>query len=369
MKRIAIITFSRAYNYGSALQTYALNRYLTVLGNIVKTIDYTTENQQKLYTIFEPLVGIMSLARNLQSIWHLSHLRTHKKRFAIFLKKYVPMTAKVSTYDDFLRLNTQFDYFICGSDQIWNAQCDDFDSNYMLSFVEEKQKCIAYAPSLGAGANDVNTAKVLATYVKGYKGVSSREKASVGVIGKVTGCDVENVLDPVFLLNANQWFEVSPSCPINEEYILGYFIGDVVGMRNFAAELSKESGLPVVVVWKSLRDVKYGFTTYYESGPAEFLSLVNGAKYIVTNSFHAVSFSIIFGKSFWAFIQPGTYDERLRSLLELVNLTDRIIDAEAGLKVNKLSLIDYASINRDALNQMIETSKNFLKRNTDYGTL
>lgn len=369
MKRIAIITYSRAYNYGSALQTYALNRYLTEFGYEVKTINYTTKEQQKLYSIFEPITGGLSIVRNMQSIWHYRHLKMHKKKFDDFLSSKVPMTASISTPNDFFTLNSQFDYFVCGSDQIWNAQCDDFDSNYMLSFVQDKQKCIAYAPSLGAGAKDPKTADALTKYVKGYKAISSRERASVEIIENATNSKVETVLDPVFLLDAEQWASIIDECPIKGEYILGYFIGDVIGMRDFATQLSKETHLPVIVIWKSIRDIKYGFKTYYEAGPTEFVSLVKGSRYIVTNSFHAVSFSLIFEKSFWAFVQPGSHDDRLRSILGLMNLTDRIIDAEKVSQINQLSKINYNSISKAALNNMIESSKDYLKRNIGYETM
>lgn len=363
MKRIAIITYSRAYNYGSALQTYALNRYLRELGNEVKTIDYTTNDQQRLYSIFEPINGFKSMLRNLQSIRYYNSLQTHKQRFDDFLMRNVPMTNKISNSDELFRLNDQFDYFICGSDQIWNVQCDDFDSNYMLSFVKDKNKCIAYAPSLGAGSKDKKTIESIKTYINQYKAISSREQSSVKIISKATGYKVENVLDPVFLLDANQWTELLTYSPLYKEYILGYFIGDVVGMRDFASQLSNKSGLPVVVVWKSIRDVKYRFKAFYESGPLEFVSLVKGAKYIVTNSFHAVSFSLIFEKSFWAFLQPGSNDERLKSILGTVNLTNRIVDVESCSKVNMFAKIEYKSNNREPLNNMIESSRKFLNNN------
>lgn len=369
MKRIAIITYSRAYNYGSALQTYALNHYLTLLGNDVKTIDYTTQSQQELYTIFEPLRGVISFLRNIQSLRHYYNLKTHKKRFDEFLSMYVPMTLPISSSEAFSSLNAQFDYFISGSDQIWNAQCDDFDSNYMLSFVQDKHKCIAYAPSLGAGANDPETIKVLREHVKSYKALSSRERESTSIIERATFRSVENVLDPVFLLDAQEWNEIARTSPINGEYILGYFIGDVPGMRDFAAQLSRDSNCPVVVIWKSIRDIKYGFKTYYEAGPREFISLIKGCKYVVTNSFHAVSFSLIFGKSFWAFIPPKSDDDRLKSILDLVNLSDRIVDIYNVPKIEKLSPIDYNSIDREKLNMMIESSKYYLKNNIRYGTL
>ena len=369
MRRIAIITYSRAYNFGSALQSYALNNYLTLLGNDVRTIDYTTQSQQQLYTIFESYKDLMSIIRNIHSLWHYFHLKLHKKKFDDFLLKNVQMTLPVYTSEDFMLLNSQFDYFISGSDQIWNAQCDDFDSNYMLSFVSDKQKCIAYAPSLGAGANYPQTMKLLREYVKCYKALSSRENASIKIIQDATSRCVESVLDPVFLLDSGQWKAIAGDSPIKGEYILGYFIGDVAGMREFAAQMSRESSCPVVVIWKSIRDVKYRFKTYYQAGPEDFISLINGSKYVVTNSFHAVSFSLIFAKSFWAFIPPKSHDDRLKSILDLVNLTDRIVDLDKASQINKLSLIDYDSIDKDKLNMMIKSSKQYLKNNINYGTM
>ena len=362
MKRVAIITYSRAYNYGSALQTYALNRYLTQLGNKVNTIDYTTKEQQILYAIFEPIKGLMSFVRNIQSLIYYTSIKRHRGRFESFLLEWVPMTQRIQIAEDFARLNNQFDCFLCGSDQIWNAQCDDFDSNYMLSFVTDKSKCISYAPSLGAGERNEKTISALSQYVKGYKAVSTREESSAPIIEKASNVAVETVLDPVFLLDPHDWDEVATDCPIKGDYILGYFIGDVAGMREFAAQLSKETECPVVVIYKSIRDIKYRFQTYYEAGPAEFISLIKNARYIVTNSFHAVSFSIIYGVSFWAFVQSGSSDERIRNILRLVGLENRIV-ADAKIWVDKQKGIDYENINRGNLDDMIEKSKTFLKNN------
>ena len=82
-----------------------------------------------------------------------------------------------------------------------------------------------------------------------------------------------------------------------------------------------------------------------------------------------MSFSLIFGKSFWAFIPPKSDDDRLKSILDLVNLSDRIVDIYNVPKIEKLSPIDYNSIDREKLNMMIESSKYYLKNNIRYGTL
>lgn len=79
VKKIGIITFHRAYNYGSALQAYALNKYLRNLGCEVETIDYCSHKQQELYKLYEPNRRIIGLARNMQTYWYEKKLISKKK--------------------------------------------------------------------------------------------------------------------------------------------------------------------------------------------------------------------------------------------------------------------------------------------------
>jgi Polysaccharide pyruvyl transferase. len=358
-KRIAIITYSRAYNYGSALQTFALNFYLRKQGYDVKTVDYTTKQQEKLYRIFEPYRGILSMLRNVHSLVNIFKLLKHKKSFDRFILENVPMTQKITDDEQIHRLNREFDYFICGSDQIWNVQCDDFTSNYMLSFVEDKKKCIAYAPSLGAGVNNIKTIEFINTYVSGFKSLSSRETNSRSIIEKAACQFVTNVLDPVFLVSVDDWSKMASNPVIKGDYVLGYFIGDVAGMRDFAALMQKKMRMPVVVIYKNLRDLKYKFKNHYEVGPAEFVSLVKHSKCIVTNSFHAVSFSLIFKKNFWVFVEK-TGDSRIIGILEKVNLVRRIVNISSSKVVDMTDDIIYDAIDMTPLTASIEESKKFL---------
>ena len=359
-KNIAIITYSRAYNYGSALQAYALNFFLNNSDCNVRTIDYTTERQQSLYRIFEPFKGMKSFLRNLQSILYYSKLRRHKCKFDEFVDKNIPQTPKITKIQQLAEMNDEYDYFICGSDQIWNAQCDDFDANYMLSFVSDKRKCIAYAPSLGAGADNPKTRDMIRLYVSSFKAISSRETQSADIIEIATNKTVQGVFDPVFLLSAEEWSNVSASPIVAGEYILGYFIGDVAGMRDFAANVQRMYDMPVVVICKNLRDMKYNFSNHYEAGPADFVTLVKNARCIITNSFHAISFSLIFHVDFWAFVEKVTSDSRIRGLLNDVGLSNRIIDSETSNEVDAMNPILYKALDMETIERKISLSKKFL---------
>ncbi len=362
-QKVAIITYSRAYNYGSVLQAFALNRFLNKNGYVARTIDYTTKNQQKLYRIFEPWRGLLPIARNIHSLFNYRKLLTHKKRFDEFIDLNIPTTERIENTQQMDGLNKTFDYFICGSDQIWNVDCDDFDANYMLDFVQDKSTCIAYAPSLGAGANKKTTFEAISRYATCFKAISSREVSSAEIINRATSHDVTTVCDPVFLLSSEDWSEISVPGLVGKDYILGYFIGDVAGLRDFAAQTSKAMKLPLVVIYKNIRDLKYPFTNRYDSGPTEFVSLVKDAKMVVTNSFHAVSFSLIFKKDFWVFVNNAGTDTRISGILETAGFTDRILTCDTMSKVAPQHGVNYDNRDLSALDLVIEHSKQFLFSN------
>ncbi|WP_455621546.1 polysaccharide pyruvyl transferase family protein [Parabacteroides sp.] len=355
--KIGIITYLRAVNYGSALQAYALNRYLRNNGHEVRTIDYAISKQTDLYKIFEPLKSVMSLVRNIHSFCNYYKLRKHKSRFDCFIADYIPTTIQFKDDADMESLNSQFDYFICGSDQIWNIDCADFTPAYMLDFVNDRKKCISYAPSLGAGVRNQDLPVLLQRYVSGYKAVSSREKRSISIIESAINIPVADVLDPVFLLSGNEWNKIASQPLVSGDYILGYFIGDIQGMREYAKSMRIKTGMPVIVVYKSLHDLKYRFANHYEAGPREFVSLVKNAQHVVTNSFHAVSFSIIFKKSLHVFVGAHTGDSRIIDLLDSIGLSQRIVTASSE---NYIDDIDWSQTNLSNLDKAIERSKTYL---------
>lgn len=353
----------RAINYGSALQAYALNAYLRKQDFDVYTIDYTTESQQSLYRIFEPLNGIMALCRNIHSLINYRKLTEHQHRFNSFIERFIPTTQRFHTAEQLNSYKFGADYYICGSDQIWNANCDDFDPNYMLSFVEDKRKCISYAPSLGSGGFSQRTTDAIKKYTGRFKALSSREEAGAEIISSQTGRSVSIVADPVFLLSAEEWKEIADRKLLKQDYILGYFIGDRPGLRDFAHKMSKSTTMPVVVIYKNLRDIKFGFKNMYECGPTDFVSLVMHAKSVVTNSFHAVAFSLIFRKDFWVFTGKGNTDSRIEGILDIVGLSGRIIDNSYDKISDYLSPIHYSAPEISKLDKYIAYSKEFLLKN------
>lgn len=326
---VGIITYHKAYNYGSALQAYALNKFLRQNGFAAETIDYRPISQRRIYKLFEPIHSFMSICRNLHSLRHLVAGITKKRRFDRFLSEHVPMSRTFYKKDDLFHNPPVFNRYICGSDQIWNQNCYDFDTSYLLDFVSDKRKCLAYAASTGGAPVSPEHLLNLKQFVSEYPAISMREPAGGKVVQAATGCDCATVLDPVALLGRDEWetvrnSESSPKAP----YIFCYFISPRTQMRSYAKQLSRKTGLPLVVVNRSLRDIGLNARCRYDAGPEEWLDLLKNAEYICSDSFHAMMFSIIFEKRFWIFVsskQDRDSNLRVRNLASLCNLDDRLL--------------------------------------------
>ena len=361
MKNVGIITFHRAENYGSALQAYALNKYIqTTYDTKVETIDYFNKVQESMYKFFQANTSPLNIIRNLHTLLYYKSLKKKKVAFQNFISDNIPLSEFHG--DDYKKLQQyahKYDACICGSDQIWNIHCADQDSVYFLSFATNNKK-IAYAPSLGPIIYGKEETDVFKKYLFSFKSLSVREEDAALFLKNILPNPVKIVADPVFLLSKEHWESIA-SCPIKKKYILCYFIGDDPGMRNFAKKVQKTTGLPVIVILKNLRDIRYRFNAYYSGGPLEFLGLIKNAEYVITSSFHAIAFSIIFRKNFWGFagntLNPNN---RIINICNITDLKERILDAKNWRTCNYDKNIDYDRV-KHKLDNFIRHSKTFIE--------
>lgn len=361
---IGTITYHKAYNYGSALQTYALNHYLTKLGVKAEVINYHSSAQDDLYKIFESSKSFIGIARNIQSLLEYKNLKTHNKRFEEFLNNNIRLSqAEYTETSDLNVLNEIYTDFICGSDQIWNPNCADFTTAYLLDFVSDKSRCISYSASMAIEKLPSAWEKPFKEALKDFKMLSVRENQGKEYIQKLLNRDVEVVPDPVLLLTEEEWLDISASTNIKGKYILCYFIGDVSGMRSFAKLMRKETGLPLVLIYKNIRDMLYKNKKYYACGPREFISLIKNCEYVCTNSFHAVLFSLMFKKDFWAFvdINADSARSRIESIVDIVGMNNRILHENKKQPQDFTEKIDYSETD-EILRKFSNIGKEYLNK-------
>ena len=147
MNKIAIMTWYKYRNYGTVLQCSALFRKIAGMGYDPSVISYNPSAKRYLFSesesLFEPIKRAIKrrLSKNYTSAGT-------EQRFDDFLNAHIRETEICTNYSELYAQNSDFDAFVCGSDQVWSPH--SFDDKYYLSFVDSAKKKIAYAPSFGA---------------------------------------------------------------------------------------------------------------------------------------------------------------------------------------------------------------------------
>lgn len=369
MKSVGIVTIHKINNYGAALQAYSLNKFLRDNKYDAQTIDFCTYRVAESKEVFFKNNNIKNIIRNLLILKDASKLRKRNQNFDEFINSNIVLSNKTYYSNDEIKSDDlSLDYYICGSDQIWNTHCLNYSPAFLLDFVDDKSKCLSYAASMGADTIADSAIEDFERNLKSYKAISVRENSIVDIISKVSDKEVTHVCDPVFLLDGEKWSQIAKEDLIGKPYIFFYFVhnGDIEGMRDFVAEKSKEYNLPVVVVNRDPRELKYKNIKAYDAGPSEFLSYVKNAKVVCTNSFHAFSFSIIFRKNFWVFASKDIHSgaSRIYSQAEKFGLGNRVLNRDNSKDIDFLENADFSNVDKN-LQPFIDSSKEFLLSNLD----
>ena len=337
----ATITFHASHNYGSMLQAYALQQVLFSLGVVNEIINLRTPIQRKFYPQPKVNFNLFSIKDIVKSILIIPHIKSLNKKYELFesfLKYDLKLTKEYGEISpDLLNSIDKYDYLISGSDQIWNTICGDFNWAYYLPFA--KGNAIAYAPSMGPhGEEQVNIDfyPIIREYLKQYIGISVREEGTAKIINKITGQQPQIHIDPTMLLSKEQWERKIINKPlVKGNYIFLYhpFVNKEIIL--LGRKMSRLMGIPLVISNFNFRTIVhlFGCKKIYDCGPWEFLNLVKNSSLVLSGSFHAVVFSILFQKPFYAL--NGDKDNRISEILHKTNLEDRVINSHNVCRVIK----------------------------------
>ena len=368
-KAIGTITFHSSYNHGSVLQAYALQEYITKkYGDYFRydIINLRTKRQKDYYNKPFGFYDIKSIVKKIIYRKFKKQLADARYNYEQFINKYLNITKEYADKKELESAGLKYDYYISGSDQIWNYPILDFDWSYFLEFCKNGKK-ISYAASMGPNKIDKEeiTADRIKADLKEYSNISVREKSSLEMIENLTKrSDIEVNIDPTLLLDKTDWDRIAKNRLIKDEYILLYDLKNNKKAYYIAEYLSKKYSLPIVVV-KNEYLIDKGFENIirrYDAGPLEFLSYVKYAKIVVSSSFHGNVFSIIFKKPFLAV--GGKNDNRIRDLLKMAGLESRSVNT-----IEEVDKIDIFSINFSeslrGINEERKKSDKYLRRALD----
>lgn len=348
--KIAIMTWHHYYNYGTSLQVAALSHFIRKHGYETSVIDYLPRKRGKTIpneTFMRDLIN-----QRLKAFFHRPYLTQQRKlAFSAFWDVQLCLTESLNTFSELHQLNRTVDAFVCGSDQIWSPA--SFDDKYFLSFVNDENKMVAYAPSIGLSKiDDPDISDQMAVLINRFSHLSIREKDGQSIIKNICDKNAEVVLDPTLLLTSKEWDSLLVNCDldkigskITEKYIFCYFLGESEQYVSYIKEFSKHTGLPVYTLPTTKRQYwegkKFGKILPEETGPAEFVSYIKNAEHVMTDSFHGMVFSIIYEVRFSVFERFKKHDaqnqnSRIYHLLALTGLEEYLVDYK-----RKCSITDY----------------------------
>jgi hypothetical protein len=342
MKKIGILTFHASHNYGSMLQAFALQQALKKLGYEPKIINLRTERQKKMYSYFfdRKTNSLKLLIKKMLLSPYKKGLKIQHDKFESFLKNYLDCTEEYSRLEQLKEKELNFDSYIVGSDQVWNIRCPDFDLAYLLPFVRNSKK-IAYAPSFGPRKSNYIKFLEFLELIKQFDYISVREKQNFYYIAQKLGREIFVALDPTLLLTKEEWFKYIKEEPlVKQDYIFLYSFTYKKEAIDMAEQYSKKLNIPIVVsyfvdgklYYKMLYSNKY--IKFFEIGPLDFLNLIKNAKLIVSGSFHATLFSMLFGKEVFS----PSYEKDYRIYTFMKNFKNLQQEREKSLNFLKEAL-------------------------------
>lgn len=308
--KIGAITIIDYQNYGNRLQNYAVQEIFTKLGYEVNTIINPQEFRDMAYIKGNYLHKSKNLIKNISLVQKiLDYIKFKKmsyqkkiklKKFKLFTHKNILMADLNLNIINNKKINTQsFDYFIVGSDQVWNPKIGRANWIDFLQFAPSEKR-IAYATSIGLDEIPKEREEQFKKYISGMKYISVREQRAKEIIEELTDKKADVVLDPTLMLTAEQWAKISvrPNIDISKKYILLYFLGKISDVRmSYIKEYAQTNGCSILDI-DNLKDIK---NNIYIADPSEWVYLIANCQCMFTDSFHGCVFSIIHHKDFEVF--------------------------------------------------------------------
>lgn len=305
MIRVCGVTFDHTTNYGSCLQAYALQTAidhmvidnevceyaLVPCGEIIKNARKKGKNTQSLMNRFR-VIGLKAIRK---------YRRRQFEKFEKNNMHYVDCKTK----NCLKLLNQQYDAFVCGSDVIWNLDFTYGEAIYFLNFAQKYK--FSYAASFGVRdvyhdyqrwAGDRSPAEVFQEYLPELRQIGVREKDAIETVDKLINRQAIHVCDPVMLLTREQWDNVAGKNESKRKYIFAYTTYMSPNFKAFLNKLHKQTGLPIVNISWDLKTAVRRLSLAIP-GPEKWIELLRGARYVVTNSFHATVFCCIYHKTFF----------------------------------------------------------------------
>lgn len=312
MKKVGIVTVYGESNYGNKLQNYALIKIYSKMGADVDTLQvyqsaFLRSKKDKLFDAIKNVIAVSPIKSKYKN------MRIRKNNFRTFSARYLNLTKPYCTKDAPYSMMEEYDILSVGSDQVWNDVDFDLDDvNYFTLNEVKNVKKISFAASIGKENFQDSYVETFKKNLKDFELVSCREMSGVIYLNSLLGEKCISCMDPTLFLDSDEWrkLERKPNWLNDSHYILEYFLG---GCDVEQVGCYEQMGITII----NLMDVN---SEAYTASPEEFLYLINHARIVLTDSFHACVFSMIFKKDYVVFErnkQKSSMTSRIDSLFKL----------------------------------------------------
>lgn len=372
--KVGIITFHFTTNQGAVLQCYALKTWLEKHGHEVQVINY----RPGYHTIrYQPHKNPFLIARG---AWRKRNYLSMPKRvyaagvsffhtlqenkenfdaekfrlFSSFAEEYLSETRVYPSLKSLQNDPPQLDVYISGSDQLWNPDLLDMvlDGAYFLDFGDKRTKKITYAVSAKEHYNNKEK-RLIANYCEGLDAVSIREKNKD--IDEVLKGREKVCIDPTLLLDKDSYVCIQSERLVSEPYLFVYGFENSTEINTAIHVIAEKYHLKIINGCPHRIKISDPHESVYDYDPKDFLSYIANAHFVISNSFHATAFSIIYEKDF-VVVPHSTRGKRMTELLEKLGIKDRVWNNDSQ---DVSELIDYKSV-KDRLLMLRKESEDYL---------
>lgn len=346
-------------NYGGIVQIAALYHFLEEYG-------YEPFLIRKKYDEIPWKIILRYILTHNPFYWIYDYKNlTKRRKRAEPLEKFIEnffknKTKPIYNKADYIKYTNNFNTIIVGSDQVWRYAYIRSDFRYyFLDFLPSSTKRISYAASFGVDnwEGNINTIQTVQKLLTEFNAISVREKSGLNICKSVFNINTAaHVLDPTFLPEIEFYNEIIGGEKFTRKIgLFSYVLDSTDDIKNALNYVSERLGIPI----KAIRLTDYNNTI--NPSVSEWLYNFREAKFIVTDSFHGVVFSILFKKQFICVGNKKRGYTRFESLLNLFELNDRLVFNFEDTNLKKIldNPIDYSRV-EVLKNENKERSKNFL---------
>lgn len=371
-KKIGLVVACKGSSYGMNLQAFATQYVIESMDYDTEILSFKKERNPFVYDryLIVHLLNLLSkrikgkLKKTNKKSNDPKHSENYKKRIIVaqeFRNKFLHnFTKGLSGQNLTSYVKDNYHAVLVGSDQVWLPGFS-FTNSTSLFFVPDGVKKVAYSSSLGVSSYPTYCRHSAKKAWMRFDTIAVREDSGKKIIDDICEKqkDVKVVIDPTYLITKESWLDLIPYKQIiKEQYVLCFILGNNTEQQLCAKRFAEQKGLKLVSILsnesESPIDCTFADQTIIGASPEDFLNLIRGAEYVLTDSFHGIAFSVINEKQLFVFYRKRddatgkmSRNTRIDNIMRMWGLTDYIIaNPKLDWSTASFNQIDYVTVSK-----------------------